>query len=137
MIKGLFIQVFFRIFKYKKQIKKVMFKNLFKYTPTQQEQQFIEIVNKLLLHPKTSLRMTPLTDKYFIINEQKHYYVMLKEVGIQLTNTKFSFCKSLHPRAYDIIIKNIHAYIEENRQALEDKLFKNETTMLETVLNTL
>jgi hypothetical protein len=35
--------------------------------------------------------MTPLTDKYFIINEQKHYYIMLKEDGIQITNLSFHF----------------------------------------------
>ena len=114
-----------------------MFKNFFKYTPTQQEQQFIDIVTKLLEHPKTSLRMTPLTDKYFIINEQKHYYVLLQNNGIQITNTKYSFCKSIHPKAYDMVIKNIHAHIELNRQILEDKLFKNETTMLEIVLKNL
>jgi hypothetical protein len=115
----------------------MIFKRFFKYTPTQQEQQFIDIVTKLLEHPKTSLRMTPLTDKYFLINEQKHYYVLLKENGIQITNSKFSFAKSLHPKAYDMVIKNIHAHIELNRQILEDKLFKNETTMLETVLKNL
>jgi len=114
-----------------------MFKRFFKYTPTSQEQQFIDIVSKLLEHPKTSLRMTPLTDKYFLINEQKHYYVLLQNTGIQLTNTKFSFCKSLHPKAYDMVIENIHTHIEANRQSLEDKLFRNETTMLDTVLNTL
>lgn len=114
-----------------------MFKKFFKYTPTPQEQQFIDIIIKLLLHPKTSLKMTPLTDKYYIINEQKHYYVLLKENGIQLTNTKFSFCKSLHPKAYEIIIQNIHTHMEENRQALEEKLFIKETTMLDTVLNNL
>ena len=114
-----------------------MFRKLFKYTPTGQEQQFIDIVTKLLEHPKTSLRMTPLTDKYFIINEQKHYYILLQNSGIQLTNTKFSFCKSLHPKAYDMVIKNIHTHIEDNRQALEEKLFKNETSMLETVLKNL
>jgi hypothetical protein len=114
-----------------------MFKNLFKYTPTQQEQQFIDIVSKLIEHPKTSLRMTPLTDKYFLINEQKHYYVLLKENGIQITNSKFSFAKSLHPKAYDMIINTIHAHIEQNRQALEDRLFKNETDTLNAVLNNL
>ena len=114
-----------------------MFRKLFKYTPTGQEQQFIDIVTKLLEHPKTSLRMTPLTDKYFLINEQKHYYILLQNSGIQLTNTKFSFCKSLHPKAYDMVIKNIHTHIEDNRQALEEKLFKNETSMLETVLKNL
>ena len=114
-----------------------MFKKFFKYTPTQQEQQFIDIVSKLLAHPKTSLRMTPLTDKYFLINEQKHYYVLLKENGIQITNSKFSFAKSLHPKAYDMIINTIHSHIEENRQALEDKLFVNETNMLNTVITNL
>jgi hypothetical protein len=28
--------------------------------------------------------------------KQKHYYVLLKENGIQITNSKFSFAKSLH-----------------------------------------
>lgn len=115
----------------------MIFKNLFKYTPTQQEQQFIDIVNKLLQHPKTSLRMTPLTDKYFLINEQKHYYVLLKQNGIQITNSKFSFAKSLHPKAYDIIISMIHDNMEKSRQTLEDRLFKNETDTLDAVLSNL
>jgi len=114
-----------------------MFNKLFKHTPTLQEQQFIDIVDKLLAHPKTSLKMTPLTDKYFLINEQKHYYVLLKENGIQLTNTKFSFSKSLHPKAYDTIVGNIHAYIEQDRQALEDKLFVKEVNILDRVINNL
>jgi len=115
----------------------MIFKKFFKYTPTPQEQQFIDIVAKLLDHPKTSLRMTPLSNKYFLINEQKHLYVLLKESGIQLTNTKFSFAKSIHPKAYELIINNIHAHLENDRQILENKLFVNETNMLDTVLNTL
>ena len=114
-----------------------MFKKFFKYTPTPQEQQLIDIVAKLLEHPKTSLRMTPLSNKYFLINEQKHFYVLLKESGLQLTNTKFSFAKSIHPKAYDIIINNIHLHIENSRQVLEDTLFKNETNMLNSVVQAL
>lgn len=115
----------------------MIFKKFFKYTPTSQEQQFIDIVAKLLDHPKTSLKMTPLTDKYFLINEQKHYYILLRDSGIQLTNSKFSFSKSLHPKAYELIINNIHAHLENDRQILENKLFVNETNMLDTVLNSL
>ena len=111
-----------------------MFSKLFKYTPTEQEQQFIDIVAKLLEHPKTSLKMTPLSNKYFLINEQNHYYILLKDSGIQLTNSKFSFAKSLHPKAYEIIIQNIHNHIEADRQALEERLFKDETKILQTVL---
>jgi len=36
-----------------------------------------------------------------------------------------------------MIINFIHTHIEDNRQALEEKLFKNETNMLETVLTSL
>jgi hypothetical protein len=114
-----------------------MFEIFFKYTPSIQEQQFIDIVDKLLQHPKTSIKMTPLTDKYFIINELKHYYIMLRENGIQITNSKFSFSKSLHPKAYSIIIKNLNNHLETNRQELENRLFVNETNMLNTVLNSL
>jgi HKD family nuclease len=115
----------------------MIFKNFFKYTPTPQEQQFIDIVAKLLEHPKTSLKMTPLTDKYFLINEQKHYYILLRDSSIQLTNSKFSFSKSLHPKAYEVIVNKIHAHLENDRQILENKLFVNETNMLDTVLNNL
>lgn len=114
-----------------------MFKRFFKYIPTDQEQQFINIVEQLLEHPKTSLKMTPLTDKYFIINEPKHYYVLVKENGIQLTNSKFSFAKSLHPKAYNMIIDMLNDYMETNRQLLEEKLFVNETKMLTSVMNSL
>jgi hypothetical protein len=114
-----------------------MFGKIFKYTPTEQEQQFIDIVDQLLEHPKTSLKMTPLTDKYFLINESNHYYVLVKEHGIQITNSKFSFSKSLHPKAYKIIVDRIHDYMEVNRQALEERLFINETRMLDSVLNIL
>jgi len=91
----------------------------------------------MLVDPKTSLRMAPVTNRYFIINEQRHYYILLKDCGIQLTNTKFSFTKSMHPKAYDIIISNIHNHIEEHRQILEDKLFKNEMEMLDSILSKL
>lgn len=114
-----------------------MFKRLFKYQPTGQEQQLIEIVNQLLEHPKTSLRMTPVTNKYFLINEQKHYYILLKENGIQITNSKFSIVKVIHPKAFNIIIDDIHEHIEASRQQLEDKLFMRETQILDGVLEKL
>lgn len=107
---------------------------LFKFTPTEQEQQLIDIVSKLLSHPKTSLRMTPLSNRYFLLNEKKHYYVLLKEQGIQLTNSHFSFTKSLSPKAYEVIIDNINSHIETDRQLLEERLFKNETQILNSVL---
>jgi ribonucleotide reductase beta subunit family protein with ferritin-like domain len=107
-----------------------MFKKLFAYTPTEQEQQFIDIVEDLLIHPKTVVKMTPLTDKFFVINEQKQYFVLLKDEGIQVTNTKFSFAKTIHPKAYDYIIDKLNQWIEQDRQMLEDQIFQKESQIL-------
>lgn len=111
----------------------MIFKNLFKYTPTQQEQQFIDIAQDLLNHPDTVVRMTFCSRKYFLTNEKKHYYMMLQYPNVQVTNTKFSFAKSIHPKAYDTILELVHDYIEKDRQALEDQIFENENKMLEQV----
>jgi hypothetical protein len=110
-----------------------MFKKLFAYKPTEQEQQFIDIVKDLLNHPDTVVRMSFNSRKYFLTNEKKHYYVKLQWPNIQVTNTKFSFCKSMHEKAYDMILNIVHEYIEKDRQALEDHIFANENKMLEQV----
>ena len=114
-----------------------MFNNPFKHKLTSQEQQFVDIVQSLLSHPKTVLKMTPLSDKYFIINEQKHYHILLKELGIQVTNTKFSIAKRIHPQVYNKIINIIHEYIERDRQIDEDRIFNSEVKMLDSVLKNL
>ena len=72
-----------------------------------------------------------------LFRSQKHYYILLRDSGIQLTNSKFSFSKSLHPKAYEVIVNNIHAHLENDRQILENKLFVNETNMLDKVLGSL
>ena len=104
------------------------------YKPTQQEQQFIDILNGLLADPKTSIKMTPESHKYYLTNTMKHYYVMVKEQGIQVTNGKFSFAKMLHPKAYSMIIDNIHTAMEIDRQKFEDTIFQNESKILASVL---
>lgn len=111
----------------------MLFKNLLKYKPTEQEQQFIDIVNDLLNHPDTVVRMTFCSRKYYLTNEKKHYYMKLQWPNIQVTNTKFSFCKTMHPKAYDMILDLVHDYIEKDRQALDDQIFENENKMLEQV----
>jgi len=117
-----------------------MFKKLrakFAYKPDAQECQFINIVEDLLQHPKTSIVMTPLSNKYFVINESKHYYIKMQSPMIQLTNSEFSFAKSLNFNACDIILNKLHTAIEKDRQKFEDRIFTNETEMLNRVIDNL
>jgi hypothetical protein len=120
--------------------RKSMFNKLrakFAYKPDPQELQFINIIDDLLKHPKTTVVMTPLTDKYFVINESKHYYIKMQSPTIQFTNSKFSFAKTLNFKACDIILSKIHDMIEKDRQKIDDKIFTNETQMLNSVIDNL
>jgi len=114
-----------------------MFNKFFKYTPTLQEQQFIDIVTKLLEHPKTSLRMAPISHKYYLSNTAKHYEIMIRDNGIQITNSKFFCAKIIHPKAFNMLVDLIEGAMEIDRQKSEDVIFKNETRMLEAVINNL
>jgi len=114
-----------------------MFKRLrsiWAWYPTEQEQQFIDIIKELLADSKTSIKMTPESHKYYLTNTTKHYYVMVKEQGIQITNGKFSFAKMLHLKAYSMIIDIIHTAMEIDRQKFEDAIFQNESKILESVI---
>lgn len=105
-----------------------------RHTPTEQEQQFIDIVQDLLKHPKTTIKMTPQTHKYYLSNAPKHYFILIKDSGIQITNSKFSFAKNLHPKTYSMILNIVDEVMENDRQTFEDKVFQNESKMLDKVL---
>jgi flavin-dependent dehydrogenase len=63
----------------------MIFKKLFKYTPTTQEQQLLDIAQDLLNHPDTVVRMTFSSRKYFLTNEKD---------AIRVPN--FLFPKTIH-----------------------------------------
>jgi hypothetical protein len=111
-----------------------MFSKLFSHTPTQQEQQFIDIVDGLLKNPDTKIKVAPLKNDYILSNDKNHYYALIKENGIQVTNTKFSFAKTLHHKTFKIIVDNINAVIDLEMEAYETKIFQNETEVLNNVL---
>lgn len=114
-----------------------MFKNWFKYKPTLQEEQFIEIVEKMLKDPKTTLKMAPLSDKYYLSNPTKHYYLVVRDSSVQITNSKFSLDSYVNSKVIEIIIKMIQDVMEVDRQKFEDIIFQNQTQMLNGVLKSL
>lgn len=111
--------------------------NFFKYKPTEQEQQLIDLVDKMLGHPATEVKLTPLSKKNFIVNQELHYFILLKGSGMQVVNSKFTIIKTLHEKAYDMIMNRVYQYVEDDRQKVEDMMFQNETCMLNEVKNKL
>ena len=105
----------------------------FKYKPTEQEVQLMELIDKMLAHPATEVKLTPLSKKNIIVNEELHYYILLKNNCMQVVNTKFTIIKNLHENAYEMIIDKLYQYVEDDRQKIEDLMFQNETCMLNEV----
>lgn len=110
-----------------------MLSNLLKYTPTEQETHFIELIEKMLKHPVTVVKTTPLSRKFFLVNEDLHYYVRISSQGIQVTNSKFSFAKPLHEKVHGRIVKEVYEYLETECSSLEVKMFQNENNLLTEV----
>ena len=110
-----------------------MLSKIFKYKPTEQETHFIELIEKMLKHPVTVVKTTPLSRKLFLVNEDLHYYVRISSSGIQVTNSKFSFAKPLHEKVHELIIKDIYEYLETECASLDNKMFQNENTLLTEV----
>ena len=110
-----------------------MLSRLLKYKPNEQEIHFIELVEKMLKHPVTVVKTTPLSRKLFLVNEDLHYYVRISSQGIQVTNSKFSFAKPLHEKVHETIVKEIYEYLESECSSLDVKMFKNENDLLTEV----
>jgi hypothetical protein len=109
----------------------------FIYKPTPQESQFIEIIDSLLKNKDTKIEMTPLTDKYYISNIPLKYDIMVNDSTIQVTNSVFCIAKNLHSNVHVNIIKKIHVAMEEDRAISEERIFRRESIMLESVITSL
>ena len=114
-----------------------MILNFFKYKKNEQEEQLILIIDGMLKHKSSIVKIAPITGKYYITNDDLHYYIMISQDYIQITNSKFTVTKNINSRVIDEIIKNIQNYIEEDRTKLQEKIFKNESTILQHLIDTL
>ena len=62
---------------------------------------------------------------------------MIRDNGIQITNSKFFCAKTIHPKAFSMLVDLVEGAMEIDRQKSEDVIFKNETRMLDVVINNL
>jgi hypothetical protein len=111
--------------------------NLFvkKYKPNEVEQEIYSIVESMLEHASTECITAPLTTKYYIYNKKLHYYIMLTDYGIKITNHTFSYHHNLETKFSKILIDKVVEFIEIDRKNFENEVFKNEFEMLKKIKN--
>jgi hypothetical protein len=101
-----------------------------KYPPTPKEIQLKFIISNLLQHPKTKLLMDPLREHYYIDNKELNYFVLITDSTIKITNHKFYYTNDISGRFSTSIQNIMKSAISEDRQRIEDEMFKNEAELL-------
>jgi hypothetical protein len=97
------------------------------------EKQLYSIIEGLLRHKDTNVLVCPSTGRYFIMNENFHYYSKIQINEIKVTNHRFYYVESIEQNFFKIISQLIDDYIKQDRDRIESEMFKNENQLLNDI----
>jgi hypothetical protein len=117
-----------------KLLKPLFFKE---YVMSESEKLINDIIIKLLEKDETEAVTAPISQTYYISNEELQYYVRIDEFNVGITNHKFSFNQPITPKFSNILISMVQNHMEINRKAFEERVFNNQIELLRNIKNTL
>ncbi|MBC9797535.1 hypothetical protein [Sinomicrobium weinanense] len=102
---------------------------------TEDEKYIKEIV--LYFSEKESVKklISPISDEYFLMDDENQIYICLGNGRFSLSNHKFLYEKIFNLSFTEELKKQVRHSMEAEMQALKKSLFKNETNLLHKVLN--
>jgi hypothetical protein len=105
---------------------------------TDEEKYCIEICNKLLTLPTSKLTYAPISDKRYLVNDEKSMYVIIANHTMNITNHVYSYSIYVQETSsYAKIIKKFDSILEINRIKIEEEIQQNIKHSLQTILNSL
>lgn len=105
---------------------------------TDEETYCVQICNKLLTMPSSKLTYAPLSNKRFLVNDEKSIYVIISDNVIDITNHDYSFSAYIQETStYHKIIKKFDSILETDRVKIEEEIQKNIKHSLQIILNSL
>ena len=84
----------------------------------------LQIVRRIICHPKSELIYAPLSHMYYV--ENGHYYIRFGDNAVTITNGKFSYYVWL-PAKHTDEIRNLFYRILESRKNIIDKKYDQTT----------
>lgn len=113
-------------------------KQKFDPTPkiTDEERYCIQICSKLLDNPISKLTFAPVSEKRFIVHEDKQMFIVIGSHTITITNHVYSYTVYIQEHSsYSKLIKKFDAILEEERQNIQDEIRRNIKHSLQTILS--
>lgn len=108
---------------------------LFKKQALTEDAQYVkEIIENYSKKDHVKKMVSPLSDEYFLIDEEHQVYICIGYDRVTLSNHKFLYKKSFPLHFMEKLQKIVKENMEIEMQELKKSLFKNETDLLCTVL---
>ncbi|MGS2738825.1 hypothetical protein [Sinomicrobium sp. M5D2P17] len=102
---------------------------------TEDEKYIKEIVQYFSENDNVKKLISPISEEYFLIDDENQIYICIGNGNFSLSNHKFLYEKVFNLSFTEELKKQIRHNMEIEMQALKKSLFKNETDLLDKVLN--
>lgn len=120
--------------KYFEKVKTLLFPP---YEMTENEKLINDIVDLMINAEGTYFKVAPVSNSYFIVNDNLGYVIKISYSEIKVINHSF-LINGVHTRAFhDIMMDKVSQCIEEDRNAFEKQVFKGEIDILNKIINQL
>ena len=96
-----------------------------------------DVVVKIASNPKSSILVSPISNRVHIQSEDKNYAVILSENKVKIANHKIFIETSLDPFFCKMLYSIAFKYVEKYRQAVDKNTTINELNGLNSILNQL
>lgn len=120
--------------KYFEKVKTLLFPP---YEMTENEKLINDIVDLMINAEGTYYKVAPVSNSYFIVNDDLGYVIKISYSEIKVINHSF-LVNGVHTRAFhDIMMDKVSQCIEEDRNTFEKQVFRGEIDILNKIINQL
>lgn len=103
---------------------------------TDEEKFCVQICNKLLDRKDSKLTFAPVSEKRYLVNEEKSMYVIISSNTISILNHVYSYTVYVQDSSsYTKILKKFDSILENDRIKIEGEIQQNIKHSLQTILN--
>ncbi|MGS2764679.1 hypothetical protein [Sinomicrobium sp. M5D2P9] len=102
---------------------------------TEDEKYIKEIIQYFSENDSVKKLISPISEEYFLIDDENQIYICIGNGNFSLSNHKFLYEKVFNLSFTEELKKQVRHNMETEMQALKKSLFKNETDLLDKVLN--
>lgn len=104
---------------------------------TEQEQLYIDVIEKMICRQDCTIEINPQDFSYLISLESEAYYISIDSVGIQISNHAFLILRRFEPHVLDEAKEVVKIEATKRREKKKADIFENENNLLTKIKDSL